>query len=127
MTTTPTEAPVTAEAPMTAEAPTRPRRTPRVTTRATDEGLEIRFELPGATSETIELAVEDGELRLAATTRLETPERAALLEFRPTDFGGRWTLPDDITAEGATTSLDHGILTLTLPRRAPSRHESESG
>ena len=119
----------TCDAPATAST-TRPKRTPRSTARATEDGLEIRFDVPGATRETIELTVEDGELHLAATTRLTDPEgpfRSSHLEFRATDFDGRWALPEDVTAEGATTALEHGILTLTLPRRAKTRHEIEIG
>lgn len=109
---------------------TRPTRTPRVDTRATDTGLEVRFELPGVTRDAIDLTVEDDELVLHARTRLTAPEgtfHSTHFEFRPADFRGRWSLPDDVTAEGATTSLEHGVLTLTLPRRAATRHEITIG
>lgn len=124
---TPTDAETTTA---TNDTETRPTRTPRVETRATDTGLEIRFELPGATRDTIDLTVEDDELVLHARTNLTAPEggvRSTHVEFRPADFRGRWSLPDDVTAEGATSALEHGVLTLTLPRRAPARHEIAIG
>ena len=109
---------------------TRATRRPNVASRATDSGLEIRFELPGATRESIELSVEDGELRLAATTALTDsvgPFQASRIEFRPADFAGRWTLPEDVTAEGATTSFENGVLILELPRHTATRHTIEIG
>lgn len=107
---------------------TRATRRPNVASRATDSGLEIRFELPGATRESIELSVEDGELRLAATTALADhvgPFQASRIEFHPADFAGRWTLPEDVTAEGATTSFENGVLILELPRHTATRHTIE--
>ena len=106
----------------------RPRRRPNATSRATENGLEIRFELPGARRESIELTLEDGDLQLFAATTLADPEgplQATRLEFRAADFAGRWTLPDDVTADGARTSYENGVLRLELPRRAPSRQTIE--
>ncbi len=70
------------------EAPRASRR-PNVASRATDGGLEIRIELPGATRESIDLSVEDGELRLSAATTLAVAAgrfQASHIEFQPGDF-----------------------------------------
>ncbi|MEM9381783.1 MAG: Hsp20/alpha crystallin family protein [Planctomycetota bacterium] len=111
------------------ETPARRRVLPRATSRATDAGMEIQIELPGASRESIELSVEDGELLLAATTSLTAPKagRARHVEFRPADFAGRWSLPEDVTAEGAASTFEHGVLRLDLPRRAKSKQTIEIG
>ncbi|MEM6569579.1 MAG: Hsp20/alpha crystallin family protein [Planctomycetota bacterium] len=109
------------------EAPARRRVLPRATSRATDAGMEIQIELPGVARESIELNVEDGELLLTATTSLTAPKagRTAHVEFRPADFAGRWSLPEDVTAEGASSTFEHGVLRLTLPHREKARHSIE--
>ncbi|MEM9799966.1 MAG: Hsp20/alpha crystallin family protein [Planctomycetota bacterium] len=106
----------------------RPTRRPHALARSVEDGLELRFELPGTTRDRVELTVEDGELHLVARTALSDPEgsfRVSHREFAATDFEGRWVLPDDVDVDAATSELQHGVLTVRIPAREKARRTIE--
>lgn len=98
---------------------------PSAHAKRTKEGLTLDVWIPGATRDDLDLAIEDGVLELrAASSVTDFAEDAAATraEFRAADYAGRWTLPDDVTHEGARTTLEHGVLRIHLPKVAPGRH-----
>lgn len=79
----------------------------------------IRMDLPGVSREELQLEIENQELRVAATRKMEAPEG-----FRHLHGGGTgevvyrrvFTLGRGIDANGIAARLDRGCLTITLPK-----------
>lgn len=91
-----------------------PQRGPRTAARSTDEGLELRVELPGIAEEDIAIAI-DGRVLTITAARVEG--------------GDRWTATRKVTI-GEGYDLDatrahyrHGLLTVVVPTARPAtRH-----
>lgn len=104
----------------------RPLSTPRYRVASGEDALRLEVELPGVAPADVSLFVEEGVLHLEAKhTLVPTGERILrqALEFRPTDYRGRWRLPENVDADGVTTELRHGVLSITLPLRQPRRRK----
>jgi HSP20 family protein len=98
--------------------------TPRYRTTSGDEGVSLRVELPGVGQDALTLTVEDGVLSLDAKQSLSPAGSEVLrqaLEFRLTDFRGRWRLPENVDVDAITSTLRHGVLDVTLPLKKPTR------
>lgn len=98
--------------------------TPRYRTTTSDDGVSLRVELPGVGQEALTLTVEDGVLSLDAKQSLSPAGSEVLrqaLEFRLTDFRGRWRLPENVDADAITSTLRYGVLDVTLPLKKPAR------
>lgn len=98
--------------------------TPRYRASTTDKGVALRVEMPGVGQEALTLTVEDGVLSLDAKQSLSPAGSDVLrqaLEFRLTDFRGRWRLPENVDLDAITSTLRHGVLEITLPLKKPAR------
>lgn len=98
--------------------------TPRYRTTTNDAGVSLRVELPGVAQDSLTLTVEDGVLGLEAKQSLSPAGSEVLrqaLEFRLTDFRGRWRLPENVDVETITSTLRHGVLEVALPLKKPAR------
>lgn len=98
--------------------------TPRYRASTTDQGVALRVEVPGVGQDSLTLTVEDGVLSLDARQSL-TPAGSDVLrqalEFRLTDFRGRWRLPENVDLDAISSTLRHGVLEITLPLKKPAR------
>jgi len=98
--------------------------TPRYHASTNDDGMSLRVELPGVGQDALTLTVEDGVLALDANQSLSPAGSEVLrqaLEFRLTDFRGRWRLPENVDADTITSTLRHGMLEVALPLKRPAR------
>lgn len=98
--------------------------TPRYRATTDDAGVSLRVELPGVGQDALTLTVEDGVLALDAKQSLSPAGSEVLrqaLEFRLTDFRGRWRLPENVDADAITSTLRHGVLEVALPLKKPAR------
>lgn len=82
-----------------------------------DDAYRILVDLPGATADTTEIRLEGRRVIIEAHRTKEIPadyeyEREERSMFLDVEF----PLPLDATSEGATASLDRGVLELTLPK-----------
>jgi HSP20 family protein len=78
----------------------------------------VRAALPGVTREEIGVEVVEGCLNLTVSRR---PASGAI-EAKPTVALSRsLTLGDDVQADQVSAALEHGVLTVTLPKRAESK------
>ena len=75
-----------------------------------EEGWTLRTDLPGYARENVELSVEDGHLRLAATGEDERPG------FVP-PFTQRIRLSPKIDTTAISARLENGVLEISLPRK----------
>jgi len=85
--------------------------------------LVIEAEMPGMTLDDIEIVLNADELTIRGERRSTLPENAAMLrQERPSgSFERSFTLPTEIDSERATASLEHGVLTIALPKSKSSR------
>lgn len=96
--------------------------TPLAEVEETDDSYLLVVELPGVRREDIDLQVDQGRVRLDAERRER--ERIGLLRHR-TRTTGRFsldvTLPGPVDSEGVHASLDHGLLTIVVPKAEQAR------
>lgn len=95
---------------------------PLVDVEETDDSYALEVELPGVRHEDVDLEVGSGRLRLTAERRER--ERIGLLGHR-TRTTGRYsmavTLPGPVDDDAVTASLDHGLLTVVIPKAERAR------
>lgn len=92
--------------------------TPPIDIFETDEGLVLLADLPGVSSETLELQVQDNKLTLFGKVHPPVGEDARLLhqEYRVGHFLRSFILSDEVDHERITAKLNHGVLEVHLPR-----------
>ncbi len=93
---------------------------PRVTVSEDDSAYTLRLEVPGLTSEALDVRVEDGVLHLAGERNDATPEgyearRSERVRYR---FDRKVRLPEGVDAPGIVANLKDGLLTVTVPKLA---------
>lgn len=76
----------------------------------------VRAELPGLKREDISVEVVDGALTIEAARETKEGERAE--SFR---FSRSIALPDTVRADGVSAAYEHGVLTVTLPKREEAK------
>jgi HSP20 family protein len=96
--------------------------TPPIDIFETPEGLVLQADLPGVTSETLELQVQDNKLSLLGRVASPAPESARLIhqEYRVGHFFRHFILSDEVDHERITAKLTNGVLEVVLPRAAKS-------
>jgi HSP20 family protein len=84
----------------------------------TDEGWRVVARLPGVAPEEVAVELDDRELCIRARSEEEvnTDLGMAGTGSRTRGFEYRLTLPSTIDAERIDAVMDHGLLTITLPR-----------
>lgn len=93
-------------------------RTPPIDIFEIEEGLVLRADLPGVSSEQLELQVQDNRLTLFGRVSSPIPEGATLLhqEYHEGDFFRSFILSDDVDHDRITAKLNNGVLEVTLPK-----------
>lgn len=98
--------------------------TPRYRATTHDDTVSLVVELPGVGQDALTLTVEDDVLALEARQSLSPAGADVLrqaLEFRLTDFRGRWRLPENVDVDAITSTLRNGVLDVALPLKKPAR------
>lgn len=87
-----------------------------------DDAYIVDVELPGVRRDDVTIEIADGQLSITGERRER--QRVGLLR-RSTRTAGRFRLqvglPLDIDADAVSASLDHGMLTVTVPKAAHAR------
>ena len=85
--------------------------------------VTVEFDLPGVDADSIDLEVERGELRLAASRQRSTPEGASYMvqERRDTKVSRRLMLGDTLDVDHADAEYSDGVLTLRIPLRESAK------
>lgn len=93
-------------------------RTPPIDIFETDDGLVLRADLPGVSSDHLDLQVQDNRLTLFGRIGVGVPEEATLLhqEYQPGGFLRSFILSDDVDHDRITAKLTNGVLEVTLPK-----------
>ena len=100
--------------------PTRSRQTfrPRVDILESDAGLVLMADMPGTTSESVEITLEQRQLTIRADVEDHAPEgmNAIHLEYEVGDWERSFTLSREFDMEKIDANLKDGVLTVTLPK-----------
>ena len=87
-----------------------------------DDSYVLEVELPGVKRDEVDLEVDQGRVRVTAERRER--ERVGLLRHR-TRSRGRFsmavTLPTDVDSDAVSATLDHGVLTIVVPKTERAR------
>jgi HSP20 family protein len=87
------------------------------------EAFEVKLDLPGVKKDDIQVSVEGSRIAISAEAKdsRETRDGAKVLysERFVSSYARSFELPAEVTEEGADARFENGVLTLTLPKRAP--------
>ena len=88
-----------------------------------DGSYTVKAEIPGVRKEDINVAVEGSRVSITGETKSETEEkegeRVLHSERYAASYSRTFELPVEVTETGADAHFENGVLTLTLPKRAP--------
>jgi HSP20 family protein len=95
--------------------------TPAVDVHETKDAFVLTADVPGVNPKDIEVTMENGLLTIRGARQSETTTEQN--GYRRTErvsgrFLRRFTLPETANAEAVTAKTNHGVLTLTIPKRA---------
>lgn len=95
---------------------------PRVDVSETDDGLDLKAELPGVPEENIHLELADNVLTLKAEHRTEREEKDDkrtwhIVERAEGQFLRRFQLPFEADADNVKATLANGVLSVHVPRK----------
>ena len=82
-----------------------------------DDAYLLVVDLPGTTTDTVDVTIEGGRLMIEARREKSVPrEFRYLSEERALFLDAELPLPPDATGADAEGSIERGVLTLTLPK-----------
>ena len=84
------------------------------------DNVVVSASLPGVSPDDIKVDIEDGVLSIKAETSSEKEGKGdsyLLRERRPGSYHRSIRLPDTVNADGAESSYEHGVVTITLPKQ----------
>jgi HSP20 family protein len=89
-----------------------------------DKGYHVRAEIPGVRKDDIKVSIDGNRVSIQAEVRKEKEEKKGETlrseRYYGTQYRG-FTLAQDIDQAGADATYESGILSLTLPKKAPRR------
>ena len=88
------------------------------------DAIVVKAELPGVKAEDVNIHVEKNLLTISGERRLENEENRDgyhRIESAYGAFSRSFALPNHVQSEGIDASLDNGILTLRMPKRAEAQ------
>lgn len=96
--------------------------TPPIDIYENENGLVLHADLPGVSSETLELQVQDSKLTLFGHVKPDIPESARLLhkEYEVGSYLRSFILSDQVDYDNISASLNDGVLKVVLPRTPQS-------
>jgi HSP20 family protein len=86
--------------------------------------IVLEAELPGMKPEDFDLAVENNVITLRGERRFEKTDEADNYHRVERSYGSftrSFTLPQTVSAEGATAEYNNGVLRVTLPKREEAK------
>jgi HSP20 family protein len=94
---------------------------PRVDIREEDKRFVILADVPGVEPKDIEISMEKGILSIKGERKAEIKEEAGKLTRIERSYGAfyrRFALPDSADADGITAAGKHGVLEISIPKKA---------
>ena len=92
--------------------------TPPIDIFETSDGLILQADLPGVSSESLELQIQDNKLSLFGKVALPIPPGARLIhqEYQVGHFLRSFILSDEVDHHRISAKLNQGVLEIELPR-----------
>ena len=92
---------------------------PRFTSHDEGNAVVLRAEVPGLSEKDIHISFENGTLTISGERKIEAPEgyQARIRERTNMRFARSFSLSSQMEVEKAEAKIEHGVLTLTIPRR----------
>ncbi len=101
---------------------------PRSEASAGKSTYDITMELPGISSDNIDVSVHDGNLTIKGEKRFEREEKGRTYFFSEREYGAfqrSFRLPADAQADDITADFKNGVLTVKVPKVGPPRDRSK--
>ena len=98
--------------------------TPSVDIYEDDDGVSLRFELAGVEAKDVDIRFENGVLTMRGERKLEKEEKKEnyhRIEMQYGSFSRSFSLPGTIDADKIRAESKHGVLTVTLPKKAEAK------
>lgn len=92
---------------------------PSVDISETDNGYEVRAELPGVAKDDLHVSVKDNLLTLSGEKRQEKADDTQnyrSVERRYGSFQRRFTFPSEVATDDIKAEFSDGVLTLSIPK-----------
>ncbi len=96
---------------------------PAVDIYETEEEVTVVAEMPGVTSDGVEISLEDDVLTIEGSRKPEDMEgkRVLLQEYENGNYLRRFTVAETIDQDKIKASMADGLLTVVLPKAAPAK------
>ena len=99
-------------------------RTPAMDVAESDTAYTLRFDVPGASRESLEVTVEGRRVSVATAAQPDAApvegERALYRERSAARYARTVSLPAEVDSATSQARFDSGVLTLTLAKRVPT-------
>jgi len=96
-------------------------RSPALDVAESDRAYTVKLEMPGVAKEDVKVSIEGRQVSVQAQTQRQEErkdgERVVYRERSVASFARTFTLPAEVDQAEAGAKLEHGVLTLTLPKR----------
>jgi HSP20 family protein len=98
-------------------------RSPALDVAETDRGYTVLIDLPGVAKEDVKISIDGRQVSVQAKTQTQRSdekkdgERVVYRERSLASYGRTFTLPAEVEQAEASAKLEHGVLTLALPKR----------
>jgi HSP20 family protein len=97
---------------------------PATDVRETNQEVILQFDMPGVSSENVELTVEKGTLTVTGKADPEEPGNAAYRETHIGDYRRVFSLNESVDTEHISADMKAGVLTVRIPKpeKAKPKH-----
>lgn len=96
-----------------------------------DGDVVLTMDLPGLTAEDVTIEILDGQLTVRGERPAPATQPGTRFAHRERGFGAferHLALPEDVDADAITAAMEHGVLSLLLPKApAPAPHRIAIG
>ncbi|WP_020677468.1 Hsp20/alpha crystallin family protein [Geopsychrobacter electrodiphilus] len=92
--------------------------TPAVDIYELDGGLTLVADMPGVTSDKLQINIDQGILSIEAQARIEQQGDRLFQEFSPSGYYRQFRLPEHIDLNKVDAQLANGVLTLKMSKAA---------
>lgn len=89
---------------------------PSTDVRETDDQIVIQFDMPGVSSENVELTIEQGTLTVTGKADAEEQGMAVYRESHIGDYQRTFSLSDDVDTDAIAAEMKAGVLTVRIPK-----------
>lgn len=99
---------------------------PALDVEQTDKGYSVTLDLPGVAKEDVKVTIDGKRVTVEARSsesnaaQADSGKRLVYRERSARRFARSFTLPEALDQSASSAKLDHGVLTLSLTKLAPS-------